>query len=233
MAQKAPQKGPTPFDWTWLDYPDIRNMIASQTTAQGPPYGVGYTIGYGAAVDALRLDSPAVLRVIAEGLGVSSVVDCRAQPGGARIRAGWSQGLVKEALAGSSVAYEWRGADLGGKDRHRGRGCTVDGLRWLDTTLQERSVILLCACEDRATCHLHRLVATDLLDPSKREEMGLAKRGPTFVHLYLGGTFADGPSMLAATDEGFAVDTFALQALPKHRKAAEEWREKRLDIFDE
>lgn len=233
MTQKSPQKGPTPFDWTWLDWPDIRAMIAAQTAAQGPPFGVGYTIGYGNAIDAFRLDSPAVLRTIAEGFGVSTIVDCRAQPGGARIRAGWSQGLVKEALTGSQVAYEWRGADLGGKDRHRGRGCSVDGLTWLDSVLRDRSVVLLCACSDRATCHLHRIVATDLLDPGKRAEMGLSKRGPTLVHVHLDGTFTDGPNMLASTDEDLPAIQHAFQALTKHRKAADAWRESRLDIFDE
>lgn len=233
MTQKAPQKGPPAFDWTWLDWPDIRTMIHEQRVARDPiaPY-VGYAIGYGAAGDAFRLDSPAVLRAIAEGLGVTAIVDCRAQPGGARIRQGWSQGLVKEALQGSPVAYEWRGADLGGKDRHRGRGCTADGLKWLDATLRERSVVLLCACEDRQVCHIHRIVATDLADKGKRAELGLPERAPVFVHLHLSGCFTSGAEMLAASDIGVPPRQIALQALPKFRKAADEWRSRRLDIFD-
>jgi hypothetical protein len=109
----------------------------------------------------------------------------------------------------------------------------VDGLTWLDSVLRDRSVVLLCACSDRATCHLHRIVATDLLDPNKRAEMGLSKRGPTLVHVHLDGTFTDGPNMLASTDEGLPAIQHAFQALAKHRKAADKWRESRLDIFDE
>lgn len=217
MPQKAPQNAPKPFDWTWLDWPDIRAMVAAQHPR------IVATIGYGNAGSAERLDAPAQLRTIAEGLGAAVIVDCRAQPGGARIRQGWSQGLVRDALAGGPE-YVWKGDVLGGKDRHRGRGCSADGLKWLDTIARERTVVLLCACSDRGTCHLHRLIATDLLDPEKRAEMGLDPKPPVFMHLHLDGSFTDGPSMLAATDEGLPYQATTLQATAEHRARAEKWR---------
>ena len=222
MPAKTPQNAPKPFDWAWLDWPDIRAMLAAQHPR------IVLTIGYGNAAAPERLDSPAVLRGIAQGFGATKIVDCRAQPGGARIRAGWSQGLVKEALDGGPE-YQWKGDVLGGKDRHRGRGCTPEGLKWVDAAAKESTVMLLCACVDRHTCHLHRLVATDLLDPEKRASMGLSGPAPVFMHLHLDGSFTDGPSMLAATDEDLPYRATNLQATPEHRARAEKWR----DIYTE
>lgn len=217
MPQKAPQKAPKPFDWAWIDWSAVRSMFAESEP-------IVLAIGYGNAGAAERLESAAVLRGIAQGFGASMIVDCRAQPGGARIRAGFSQGLVKEALDGSSVAYEWKGADLGGKDRHRGRGCTPAGLKWLDATAAKSTLVLLCACSDRGLCHVHRLVATDLQRVDKRAEMGLTGTGPRFVHLHLDGSWTGGGTMLEATDEDLPYAAETLPVLPEHKERADKWR---------
>lgn len=216
MPAKTVQNAPKPFDWAWIDWAAVRAMFASSEP-------IVFTIGYGNAGAAERLDSPAVLRGIAQGFGATVIADCRAQPGGARIRAGWSQGLVKEALA-DGPAYTWQGDRLGGKDRHRGRGCTPDGLKWLDAAAQDGNIVLLCACSDRGTCHLHRLVATDLQREDKRAEMGLSGTGPRFVHLHLDGSWTGGGTMLEATDEDLMWPAETLPVLPEHREKAERWR---------
>ena len=216
MPAKTVQNAPKPFDWAWIDWAAVRAMFAASEP-------IVLTIGYGNAGAAERLDNPAVLRGIAQGFGATVIADCRAQPGGARIRAGWSQGLVKEALA-DGPAYTWQGDRLGGKDRHRGRGCTPDGLKWLDAAAQDGNIVLLCACSDRGTCHLHRLVATDLQREDKRAEMGLSGTGPRFVHLHLDGSWTGGGTMLEATDEGLTYPAETLPVLPEYREKADKWR---------
>lgn len=224
MTQKASQKGaqkaPPSFNWTWVNWPAVRTLFAPSDGERPPTY----LVGYGPADGTERLDAAASLRVIAEGVGAARVIDCRAQPGGARVREGWTQGLIKEALAGGPV-YEWKGGDLGGKDRFRGRGCTPEGLAWLDAVTDREAVVLLCACAERHDCHLHRIVATDLQTPSKRTAMKLrADIMPRFVHIYLDGTIVGGGDMLEATDEGLPFPAVQLPALPEHESAADKWR---------
>jgi hypothetical protein len=216
MPQKAPQKAPKPFDWAWIDWAAVRATFAASEP-------IVLMIGYGNAGAAERLDSPAVLRGIAQGFGATLIADCRAQPGGARIRQGWTQSLVKEALAGGP-AYEWKGDMLGGKDRFRGRGCTADGLKWLDNAAAKSTLMCLCACSDRGFCHLHRIVATDLQRVDKRAEMGLAGTGPRFVHLHLDGSWTGGGTMLEATDEGLTYPAETLPVLAEYREKADKWR---------
>lgn len=217
--KKAPRNAPPPFDWTWIDWPAAQATFAPQAP-------IVYVVGYGDADAAERLDSPTVLRGIAQGFGVARIVDCRAVCGGARVREGWSQGLIKEALKGGPE-YEWKGGDLGGKDRFRGRGCTAEGLKWLDALATRESVMLLCACSARHACHLHRIVATDLQTREKRDAMGLTGPGPRFVHLYLDGTCVGGADLLVATDTDTMFQAFSLQIRPEYKAEAHAWQDAR------
>lgn len=210
-----------PFNWDWLDWADIRSWLAEQ------PQPIVPTIGYGYENFAERLADASVLVRIAKGLGARKIIDVRAQPSGARVREPFRQGRIKDAIAAAGVdlEYVWRGNELGGTHRYRGRGVTDDGLRWLDELARRERVMLLCMCGRREGCHICRIIAADLIDRTRRAELRLPPDRPTFLHLYLDGSYVDGDEMLRASDEDRARVSHGLQALPQHLRAAEYWRD--------
>lgn len=221
QTDDSPASRVKPFNWDWLDWADIRLWLAEQAPR------VVATIGYGRDGNAERLEDARVLVTILRGLGIRKLIDIRAQPSGARVREPFRQGKIKEALAaaGGDIEYVWKGNDLGGTNRYRGRAVTPEGLRFVDELARGESVMLLCACSQRHQCHACRIIATDLLDRERRAELGLPPDKPAFFHFNLDGSFVDGDEMLAASDEHRYQIAHALRCLPEFRVRAEYWRD--------
>jgi uncharacterized protein (DUF488 family) len=131
------------------------------------------TVGHGAR------SIEAFLGLLREA-GVERVVDVRTAPGSRR-HPQFGRDALAGALAQESIAYEWRGRDLGGFRKpapdsphtairndslagyadHMGSDAFREGLAWLVRTSRERRTVVMCAESVWWRCH-RRMIADAL-----------------------------------------------------------------------
>lgn len=100
--------------------------------------------------------------------GVARVVDVRSFPS-SRMAPQFNRPQLEAALGAAGIAYEWRGAELGGRGREaydviRRKPGFQQAVRELIVGSQEQPTAMMCAEEDPFTCHRRILITRSLLE---------------------------------------------------------------------
>jgi hypothetical protein len=104
----------------------------------------------------IKVSSHDVIARIADHLGCSVILDCRARPD---TRPAKNRSTRAKLSASLGDRYRWVGDCLGGFGH-----ITDQGIEHLTEIASKSDVLLLCACKDPGQCHLHTDVARRMHD---------------------------------------------------------------------